>query len=287
MKILITGTNGLVGNSLHELLQESDHKLFCSSRNLEGLAKYKVDISKKDEVDSFFKSYRPDAIINTAAMANVDLCEVEKEMCWDANVIGVQNLVEACERYGAHLTHISTDYIFDGKKESGIYTEDDEVNPQGYYAKSKLEGEKVIKGSDISYSILRTILVYGSHKNLNIVTFVKKSLEENKRINLVSDQVRMPTFADDLSTACITASEKKAEGIYNVCGPEQMSYIEIGNRIADFFSLDKGLINHVKTSDLNQKAERPFKTGFDLTKSKKVLEYSPTNFEKSLSQIFD
>ena len=287
MKILITGTNGLVGNSLHELLQESDHKLFCSSRNLEGLAKYKVDISKKDEVDSFFKSYRPDAIINTAAMANVDLCEVEKEMCWDANVIGVQNLVEACERYGAHLTHISTDYIFDGKKESGIYTEDDEVNPQGYYAKCKLEGEKVIIGSDISYSILRTILVYGSHKNLNIVTFVKKSLEENKRINLVSDQVRMPTFTDDLSTACITASEKKAEGIFNVCGPEQMSYIEIGNRIADFFSLDKGLINHVKTGDLNQKAERPFKTGFDLTKSKKVLEYSPTNFEKSLSQIFD
>ena len=96
------------------------------------------------------------------------------------------------------------------------------------------------------------------------MTFVKKSLEENKKINLVSDQVRMPTFADDLSRACITASEKKAEGIYNVCGPEQMSYIEIGNRIADYFSLDKGLINHVKTSDLNQKAERPFKTGFIL-----------------------
>jgi len=287
MKVLITGINGLVGNSLHKLLEKSDHKLFCSSRNLEGLAKYRVDVSKKDEVDSFFKSYRPDAVINTAAMANVDLCEIEKEMCWDTNVRGIQNLVEACERYGVHLTHISTDYIFDGKKESGIYTEDDEANPQGYYAKSKLEGEKVIIGSEISYSILRTILVYGSHENLNIVTFVKKSLEENKRINLVSDQVRMPTFVDDLSRACITASEKKVEGVFNVCGPEQMSYIEIGYRVADFFSLNKGLINHVKTSDLKQKAERPFKTGFDLTKSRKILEYSPTNFEKSLSQIFD
>ena len=287
MKILITGINGLVGNSLHKLLQKSDHKLFCSSRYLDGLAKYKVDISKKDEVDSFFKSHRPDAVINTAAMANVDLCEVEREMCWDVNVGGVQNLVEACKKYSTYLTHISTDYIFDGKKDSGIYTENDIANPQGYYAKSKLEGEKVITKSDISYSILRTILVYGSHKNLNIVTFIKKSLEENKRINLVSDQVRMPTFVDDLSRACITASEKKVEGIFNVCGPEQMSYMDIGNRIADYFSLNKGLINHVKTSDLNQKAERPFKTGFDLTKSRKILDYSPTNFVKSLSQIFD
>ena len=219
-------------------------------------------------------------------MANVDLCEEEKELCWKINVSGVKNLVDACRRHSTHLTHISTDYIFDGKKKSGIYNEDDNPNPQGYYAKSKLEGERVIVDSNISYSILRTILVYGIHEKANIVTFVKNSLEENKIVNLVSDQVRMPTFADDLSRACIEASEKKAEGIFHICGPDQMSYLDIGNRIAEYFSLDKNLINHVKTSDLNQKAKRPYKTGFDLDKAKNILNYTPTKFEDSLDIIF-
>ena len=194
--------------------------------------------------------------------------------------------MEACDQYSTHLTHISTDYIFDGKKNSGIYNEDDLPNPQGYYAKSKLAGEEVISRSQISYSILRTILVYGIHKNANIVTFVKNSLEANKTVNLVSDQVRMPTFVDDLSKACIKASEKKAAGIFHICGPEQMSYLDIGNRIADHFSLDKNLINHVNTIDLNQKAERPFKTGFDLRKAINILDYKPTKFEDSLDFIF-
>lgn len=286
MKILITGINGLVGNSLFKLLQNSDHKLFFSSRNLGGLANYKVDISNKGEVNDFFISQKPDIVINCAAMANVDLCEEEKELCWKINVSGVKNLVDACKRHSTHLTHISTDYIFDGKKESGIYNEGDDPNPQGYYAKSKLEGERVIIDSNISYSILRTILVYGIHEKANIVTFVKNSLEENKTVNLVSDQVRMPTFADDLSRACIKASEKKAEGIFHICGPDQMSYLDIGYRIAEYFSLDKNLINHVKTTDLNQKAKRPFKTGFDLDKAKNILNYMPTKFEDSLDIIF-
>ena len=286
MKILITGVNGLVGNSLYKLLEESDHIVYSSSRNIEGLAKYKVDITDKNEVDSFFESEKPDLVINSAAMADVDLCEEERELCWKVNVEGVQNLVDMCNRYGSHLTHISTDYIFDGKKESGIYLENDKPNPQGYYAESKLEGERIILDSNISHSILRTILVYGLHNKPNIITFLKSYLEEGKSVNLVSDQVRMPTFVDDLSRACISASEKKARGVFHICGPEQMSYLDIGNRIAEYFSFDKSLINHVQTKDLNQKAKRPFRTGFDLQKSKEKLNYIPTNFEDSLKLIF-
>ena len=286
MKILITGVNGLVGNSLYKLLEESDHIVYSSSRNIEGLAKYKVDITNKNEVDSFFESEKPDLVINSAAMADVDLCEEERELCWKVNVEGVQNLVDMCNRYGSHLTHISTDYIFDGKKESGIYLENDKHNPQGYYAESKLEGERIILDSNISHSILRTILVYGLHNKPNIITFLKSYLEEGKSVNLVSDQVRMPTFVDDLSRACISASEKKARGVFHICGPEQMSYLDIGNRIAEYFSFDKSLINHVQTKDLNQKAKRPFRTGFDLQKSKEKLNYIPTNFEDSLKLIF-
>ena len=228
MKILITGVNGLVGNSLYKLLEESDHIVYSSSRNIEGLAKYKVDITNKNEVDSFFESEKPDLVINSAAMADVDLCEEERELCWKVNVEGVQNLVDMCNRYGSHLTHISTDYIFDGKKESGIYLENDKPNPQGYYAESKLEGERIILDSNISHSILRTILVYGLHNKPNIITFLKSYLEEGKSVNLVSDQVRMPTFVDDLSRACVSASEKKARGVFHICGTEKINYLDIG-----------------------------------------------------------
>ena len=286
MKILVTGVNGLVGNSIIKLLSNTQHEVFKSSRKVEGLADHKVDITYKDDLDLFFSKFNPDVVINSAAMANVDLCESEKESCDDVNIKGVRNLVDVCARYNCHLTHISTDYIFDGKKDSGIYFESDTPCPQSYYAKSKLEGEKIITSSNVKYSILRTILVYGIHEKLNIVTFIKKSLEEGRAVSLVDDQIRMPTYVDDLSRACISASENKAIGIFNVCGPEQMSYLEIGKRIAEHFSLDKNLITHVKTRDLKQKAKRPFKTGFDLSKSSKILSYLPTGFDESLDQIF-
>mgnify|MGYP000860373757 CR=1 FL=1 len=240
----------------------------------------------KEMYHKIFDDFKPDAVINSAAMADVDLCEDKKEQCWEINVNGVKNLIRACKMYDSHLVHISTDYIFDGTKEGGLYTEEDTPNPQGYYAKSKLEGENTILASDISHSILRTILVYGKHKNHNIVTFVKENLEKGQNVNLVDDQVRMPTFVDDLAGACIVSAERRAKGIFNVCGPEQMSYLEIGSRIAKHFSLDTNLINHVKTRDLKQKAKRPYKTGFDLSKSSEAFSYSPTGFNDSLDLIF-
>jgi dTDP-4-dehydrorhamnose reductase len=225
-------------------------------------------------------------VINSAAMANVDKCEEEREKCWSVNVDGVKNLVEACDKYGSHLVHISTDYIFDGKKEGGIYLEDDVPSPQGVYAESKLAGEDIILSSGISSSILRTILVYGIHERHNIVTFVKDSLERGEQVSLVSDQVRMPTFVDDLAGACLSAAEKKAGGVFNISGSEHMSYLDIGNTIAEHLSLDKSLIRHVKTSDLRQLAQRPLVTGFDLSRSRKILNFSPTPFRDSLDLIF-
>jgi len=286
MKILVTGSNGLVGNAIHKLLTDSDHEYINTSWSLGGIASHVIDVTDNESIEKVVGEFRPDVIINSAAMANVDRCEVERDKCWKVNVDGVKNLVNICDNYGIHLVHISTDYIFDGKKEGGIYTEDDEPSPQGFYAETKLAGEDVILSSGISSSILRTILVYGTHERKNIVTFVKDSLERGEQVNLVSDQVRMPTFVDDLARACLRAAEQKAGGVFNISGSEHMSYLDIGNTVAEHFSLDKSLIRHVKTSDLNQKAERPLVTGFDLSKSRKELNFSPTPFEDSLKLIF-
>ena len=286
MKILVTGSNGLVGNALDRVLSRSEHKYINTARSLGGISSEILDITDYDSVEGVMKKFLPDVVINSAAMANVDKCEEEREKCWSVNVDGVKNLVEACDKYGSHLVHISTDYIFDGKKEGGIYLEDDVPSPQGVYAESKLAGEDVILSSGISSSVLRTILVYGIHERHNIVTFVKDSLERGEQVNLVSDQVRMPTFVDDLAGACLSAAEKKAGGVFNISGSEHMSYLDIGNTIAEHLSLDKSLIRHVKTSDLRQLAQRPLVTGFDLSRSRKILNFSPTPFRDSLDFIF-
>ena len=121
MKILVTGINGLVGNALDRLLSETNHNTLKTSRTLDGIAQEKLDITSVSELDKIFDDFKPDVVINSAAMADVDLCEDEKEQCWEVNVNGVKNLIRVCKRYDAHLVHISTDYIFDGTKEGGLY----------------------------------------------------------------------------------------------------------------------------------------------------------------------
>ena len=158
MKILITGINGLVGNALFNFYSDSNHELLLTSRNLEGLASASLDITKKEEVDNIIDEFKPDAVINTAAIADVDLCEEEKEVCWNTNVTAIGYLIDACKRHDTHLIHISTDYIFNGEKD-GLYVEEDNPDPLGYYGESKLGGENLLKESNIDYAILRTILV--------------------------------------------------------------------------------------------------------------------------------
>ena len=286
MKILITGINGLVGNALFNFYSDSNYELLLTSRNLEGLASVSLDITKKKEVDNIIDEFKPDAVINTAAIADVDLCEEEKEVCWNTNVTAIGYLIDACKRHDTHLIHISTDYIFNGEKD-GLYVEEDNPDPLGYYGESKLGGENLLKESSIDYAILRTILVYGKHKKLNIVLKVKNGLESGNQVNLVNDQIRTLTYVDDLVRACDAVVNKRARGVYHISGSEMMSYHEIGMKIADHFSLDKSLINKMKTSSLNQKAKRPPKTGFVLEKAIRDLDYKPTKFDDALDEMFN
>ena len=243
-------------------------------------------ITKKKEVDNIIDEFKPDAVINTAAIADVDLCEEEKEVCWNTNVTAIGYLIDACKRHDTHLIHISTDYIFNGEKD-GLYVENDNPDPLGYYGESKLGGENLLKESNIDYAILRTILVYGKHKKPNIVLKVKNGLESGDQVNLVDDQIRTLTYVDDLVRACDAAVNKRARGVYHISGSELMSYHEIGMKIADHFSLDKSLINKMKTSSLNQKAKRPPKTGFVLEKAIRDLDYKPTKFDDALDEMFN
>ena len=293
IKIIITGSNGLLGQNLLNLFlsEKKKYKIFGFSKgkNRSGSTDFEyqdIDITNKKFLEEKIKQIKPNFIINTAAMTNVDACENDKTGCYDLNVNVVEYLITICEEINAHLIHISTDFIFDGTK--GNYTEEDIPNPLSYYGKTKLISEQLLQKSTIKFTILRTILVYGlviDMSRSNIVLWVKESLENKKEITIVNDQFRTPTFVEDLALTCKISIDKKATGVFNISSNQLLSIYEIAQEIADTFQLDKTLIKPISTSTLNQTAARPKITGFDLTKTNSILNFYPKSFKEDLQRF--
>ena len=296
-KILITGSNGLLGQKLvYKLKDKTTILCIASARganrlvNTTGYEYAELDITNYDNVNSVFSNFMPDVIINTAAMTNVDACETDKENCWLMNVTAVQHQVNVLQElskqhptYKPHFIHLSTDFIFDGTH--GPLDENETPNPLSYYAESKLAAEKIVQASTLHWAMARTVLVYGIVDNMsrsNIVLWVKQNLEQGKVINVVDDQYRTPTLAEDLADGCILIAEKKAQGIYNISGKDFLNILEVAHLVADYYKLDKSLIKPSKSADIKQPAKRPPITGFIIDKAKKELGYNPHSFTEGI-----
>lgn len=290
-KILITGSNGLLGQKLVELLRtKEDIEIVATARGenrlpfSDGYEYRAMDITDRQQVIETIEQVKPTVVINTAAMTNVDQCEFEKDNCWKQNVNAVEYLVEACQKTGSFLLHVSTDFIFDGK--NGPYAEDAEANPISFYGWSKLAGEMAVRSSNIRWAIARTVLVYGIVNDMsrsNIILWVKKSLEEGKNIKVVTDQWRTPTLAEDLAKGCYLIADKEVEGIFNISGKDFLTPYEMAIITADYFGLDKSLISEADSSTFTQPAKRPPRTGFDLSKSREMLGYEPVSFNEGIA----
>lgn len=291
--ILVTGSNGLLGQKITErLLSGRSFRLVATSKGMnrfpvgEGYDYAEMDILDPENVKEVILRFQPDAIIHTAAMTNVDICETEKEMAYQLNVEAVRTLVQVCEEYNIQLIHLSTDFIFDGA--NGPYDEIAAPNPLSYYGMTKLEAEELIKNSRCKWAIIRTIIVYGvvsDPSRSNIVLWAKNALEKGTPINVVDDQWRMPTLAEDLAECCLLAVEKDAQGVYNVSGKDMMRIVELVYRVADFWALDKSVVTEVSSASLNQVARRPVRTGFILNKAMTDLGYNPRSFEEGLALV--
>ncbi|NBV57601.1 MAG: SDR family oxidoreductase [Bacteroidetes bacterium] len=292
-KILITGSNGLLGQKLIDLyLKNNDVKLIATARGInryptdDGYEYAIMDITSFEQVQEVIKKYKPHCIINTAAMTNVDQCEEDMVGAENLNINAVSHLIDAANQVDAHFIQLSTDFIFDGK--AGPYKEDDEPNPLSFYGKTKLEAEKIIRTKSNKWSIIRTILVYGIVHDMsrsNIVLWAKNALEKGQPLKIVDDQFRSPTLAEDLAIGCQLVEQKEAEGIYNISGKDQMSIVSLVERVADYFQLDKTSIERVSSSTLNQPAKRPPITGFNLERSIKELGYNPHSFEEGIELL--
>ncbi|MHA8082601.1 SDR family oxidoreductase [Aquirufa sp. A-Brett2-15D] len=290
-RILITGSNGLLGQKLVDLLsKQSSVELIATARGnnrlpeTEGYTYASLDITVQEEVLAIFDQFKPHVVIHTAAMTNVDTCETDREGCDVLNVNSVAYLIEACEKHGTYLCHLSTDFIFDGA--DGPYTEEGIANPISYYGESKLKAEQLLLASNIRWSIARTVLVYGIVPDMsrsNIVLWVKKSLEDGKTIQVVTDQFRTPTLAEDLAMGCWLLAKDEVEDIFNISGSDFLTPYEMAVMTADYYGLDKSLLQKADSSTFTQTAKRPARTGFILDKAKKVLGYSPRTFQEGIA----
>ncbi len=297
-KILLTGANGLLGQKLVGLLtQTSGIELTATARNdnrlpyTNGYTYHSLDITDRQQVLSLVDTIRPDVVIHTAAMTDVDTCELDKEACWQQNVHAVGYLADACRLAGAFLLHVSTDFIFDGA--AGPYDEEAEGNPISFYGWSKYAAEKVVISAGrmdvpLRWAIARTVLVYGIAHDMsrsNIILWVKKSLEDGKPIKVVTDQWRSPTLAEDLAMGCYLIADGEAKGIFNISGQEVLTPYEMAIQTADYFGLDKSLISQADASTFTQVARRPPRTGFVLDKARTVLGYNPHTFQEGIAVL--
>ncbi|MDX2196610.1 MAG: NAD(P)-dependent oxidoreductase [Cytophagales bacterium] len=290
--ILITGSNGLLGQKLVALMvNDGKYDVIATAKgenrlpaDITGYTYATLDIGNVQNVNDTLAKYKPHTVIHTAAMTNVDACELNKEDAWINNALATKYIATSCTSLGAMLIHVSTDFIFDGK--DGPYDENAIAAPISFYGYTKLAAEEYVQNTpNLKWAIARTVLVYGIAYDMsrtNIILWVKKSLEDKKNIKVVNDQWRTPTLAEDLAMGCYLIAQKKAEGVYNISGKDMLTPYEIALKVADYYGLDKSYITIADSSTFSQPAKRPPKTGFIIDKARNILGYEPVSFEKGL-----
>jgi dTDP-4-dehydrorhamnose reductase len=290
MKLLITGSNGLLGQKLvaNCIAQQVDFQAISSGDNRNPSCPESnytsIDITDFNVVEKFINENPCTHIIHTAAMTNVDACELDPTTCYRVNHLASNHLFEISKEKKLHFTLLSTDFVFDGK--TGNYSETDLPNPLSVYGKSKwLAEQELINSTYTNWAIARTIIVYGVGYSLNksnIFSWLINELTQGKEVSLITDHFRAPTWAEDLASGCMAMVRHQQTGIYHLCGPETLSIFEIGLRVAKYLHVSPSLIKPIDSNTLNQPAPRPTITGFNLNKAKTELGYEPHTIEQTL-----
>ncbi len=290
-KILLTGANGLLGQSVVRLLRDK-FKILASDLSdtyfdeaLPPSMYIPADITDRVQIKRIVEDYVPDIVINAAAYTDVDKSEKDKDNCWKVNVKAVEQMIEAAQTCNPVFVHISTDYVFDGN--AAPYRETDDYKPLGFYGHSKVASEKVVRGSGLEYIIIRSQVLYGTGIKVrpNFVSWVISELKRGKTIRVVNDQIGNPTFIDDLSVAIAKLLELEEYGIFHVAGNEPISRYDFALKIGKVFELPAENIQEVTTGELGQKAERPMNSTFILNKLSNTIDWLPGDTESGLSRL--
>lgn len=291
--ILITGANGFLGYYLVKGLLQKKFTVVATGKGEnrlpfrdENFSYHSLYYTSKEEIATVFGNTKPEVIIHCGAISKPDECELNKEAAFLANVTGTINLLEEAATHKTHFIFLSTDFVFSGDK--GFYNENDEREPVNYYGQTKLLAEDEVKNYPFDWSIARTVLVYGKtfSGRENIVTNTAKALQEGKPLKIFTDQVRTPTYVEDLAAGIIAIVEKGATGTYHLSGEDLRTPYEIAIETANHLHLNASLVTPVTADEFDQPARRPAKTNFDISKAKRDLSYQPLSFKEGLQRTF-
>ena len=290
-RVLITGANGFIGRALlNRLVADHSYDLFATSYQDDqysgsGYSFYKLDLTSKADTHQLIESIRPHFIINTAALSSIPECEGNPDKAYAINVKAVDHLVGGAKTCNSMLIQLSTDFVFDGLKNTP-YNELTPTNPINCYGQTKELAEKLILQSLTRYAIVRVEVVYGTSlvgQHSNIVEIIYKNLKQNKTTTLVNDQFRTPTYVGDVCDGLLSIIQKEYCGIFHLAGPTVYSIYELGINIARYYKKDLSLIQPI-TSDLT-KYKRPLYTPLEITKAQDLFGYKPLSLELYLSLL--
>ena len=283
-KILITGASGQLGKALKTLFTPK-YDIIPTSKNYDNYQKnYFLDITNPILIRDIISATSPDIIINLAALTNVDLCEERPDLAFSVNFAGLQNIVEI---FNGPIIQLSTDYVFDGK--AGQYNENSSVNPINVYGRTKLEAENFLKENSKDSLIIRTNVLYDyvSESPASFLNWVVKSLQDDKKINVVDDQWNNPTWTKSIAVAIDKAIKFELNGLIHWGDNDYVSRYDFAIKIAETFQLNKKLIKPIKTAELNQIAPRPLKGGLNMDRAKNILNLEPSNISDCLKYIWE
>jgi dTDP-4-dehydrorhamnose reductase len=291
--VLVTGANGFVGAYLVKELLQHHFLVIATGRNENHLVinhpafRWQVlDFTNKEEIASVFSTLRPDVVVHSGAMSKPDDCELNKDAAWLTNVTGTTYLLEEAAKLKAHFIFLSTDFVFSGEK--GMYKEEDERSPVNYYGQTKVQAEDVVSTYEFDWTIVRTVLVYGKSlvEKQSFIEVIANSIKNGKELKIFNDQVRTPTYVEDLAKGITAVIQKKATGVFHLSGSDAVTVYEAAIKTAEVNQLDTKLITPIKEGDLQAPAKRPKITGFTISKAHKKLGYEPVSFMEGLQKTF-
>ncbi len=286
MKILVTGANGLLGEKLTRLASERGFKICRTDlENIDAADYVRLNLTDRSAVLSLCRDFRPEAIVNLAALTDVDLCEREKNAAVDVNANAAGYLAEAAQTVGAQMVQVSTDYVFDGDR--GMYREDDASNPINQYGYSKLLGEKKVMSTAESWCIARTSVIFGWGRasRPNFATWVLSGLRAGKKLTVVTDQYASPTLNSNLAEMLLEIVERRLQGIYHTAGRDRINRYNMAVKIAEVFSLDPALVLPVDSNSISWLAKRPVDSSLNVGKVLKELSAKPLGIDKALIEM--
>ncbi len=296
-RVLLTGANGLVGQAVArrlgrwpgaDLLATGRAARFQGAALAGGYAP--LDVTDAAAVERAFQDFAPGVVVHCAGTSQVEACEADRAACWALNVDATAGLAATCRRHGARLVLLSTDFVFSGA--AGPYGETDRPDPTGTYGRTKLAAENALVASRLpAHAVVRTTLVYGAPDGpavrSDFVRWLAGELAAGRPVRVAVDQLRTPTFDDDLADGVARVVLSGKTGLFHVAGRELASPLDVARTVAGVFGLDAGLITPATTAALHPGAPRPLRGGLLILRAESELGYRPRPLAEALARVRD